>query len=565
MHSDRDEASTHTLPALSRRSFLRLTGAAAFVATAGVPALAACTRATTGSSSAGGHVTLPTYVAAKVPPADAPGNKAGVVDGYWRYPQNLARSVQGTPGRGGTVSAFVITYDPAPTPRDQNAYWQELDKRLGVQFQPVIVGQADYKTKLSTVIAGGDLPDMMLLYPRDQVANELAFLQAKCQDLTEFLSGDAVKQYPNLANIPTYAWKAAVFGNSIYGLPQDRGPFGSALYIQQNLADQAGIAQPKNIDDFTRLVKALTQPKRGIWGMGAALNSNYNLQFFQQVFGAPNVWSVDSNGKFTKDVESEGTKQAVAYLRELFQAGVFHPDANNMSTPQSKTAFFGSKTAVYQDGFSAFQTSWRAVAKVDPNFKIRVVVPFGRNGGKGRYFLGAGTFGVTALKKADKSRIQELLRIANYLAAPFGTEENAFINNGVRGIDHTVDQNGNPVITDRGKAEMNLEVGYAGHDYVTGPPWVYVDTDYPEMIKTLNQHMNQLLPLGVSDPTIGLYSGTNADKGASLVQLSQDQISSIIAGRSPMSAYDSFVQQWRSGGGDQIRKEFEQAYHAAHR
>lgn len=121
------------------------------------------------------------------------------------------------------------------------------------------------------------------------------------------------------------------------------------------------------------------------------------------------------------------------------------------------------------------------------------------------------------------------------------------------------------MITARGKAEMNLDVGYGGHDYITGPPWVYVDTDYPDFVKTIHQEMVQLAPIGVSDPTIGLYSGTNADKGATLAQLSQDRISAVIAGRAPMSAYDDFVKEWRSQGGDQVRSELHKAHEGAHK
>lgn len=546
---------------ISRRTLLRR-GAGLGLAAAALPgALAACARALPGATS-GGTGRLPDYHAAKVPRPDEPGNHTGLAAGYWHSPAHLVTSMPEVPGNGGEVTALVITYSPPPTPLSGNRYWQELNRRLGVNLQPEVVDEGDWQSKLPTVMSGGNLPDFILL--TGSVPDELAFLEDKCEDLTPYLAGDAVRRYPNLANIPTYAWIPTSLGGKIFGLPQDRGRMGSGMFIQQNLADQAGIPRPRSTDDFTRLMQELTQPKHGRWGMGAAVNSIYNLGFFQQLFGAPNNWSVDGRGKFTSALETEGTREAVSYLRQLFGKGVFHPDANSMTTVQSKNAFYGGQIASYLDGFSAFQTTWHAVAAVDPGFKARVITPFAASGGRAGYYLGSGTFGVTALKKAPRKRIEELLRVADYLAAPFGTEEYFFINNGIKGVDYTLDAHGNPVITQRGQAEMTLPIGYGGHDYITGPPWVYVDTQYPDFVRTVHQEIEDMLPLGVADPSVGLYSGTAAQQGATLAQLAVDRISPIIAGRAPMSSYGSFLSEWRSQGGEQMRREYQQAYASVH-
>ncbi len=46
-------------------------------------------------------------------------------------------------------------------------------------------------------------------------------------------------------------------------------------------------------------------------------------------------------------------------------------------------------------------------------------------------------------------------------------------------------------------------------------------------------------------------------RGAELSQLRIDRLNAIISGREPLSAFDGYVKDWRSRGGDQIRKEFE--------
>ncbi len=48
-------------------------------------------------------------------------------------------------------------------------------------------------------------------------------------------------------------------------------------------------------------------------------------------------------------------------------------------------------------------------------------------------------------------------------------------------------------------------------------------------------------------------------RAAELNQFGFDRATAIITGREPASALDAAIRDWRSRGGDQIRKEFEQA------
>ncbi len=69
--------------------------------------------------------------------------------------------------------------------------------------------------------------------------------------------------------------------------------------------------------------------------------------------------------------------------------------------------------------------------------------------------------------------------------------------------------------------------------------------------------------VGVSDPSIGLYSNTNAAKGNQLNQAVTDGLTEIVKGTQPLTAFDQVVRDWRSTGGDQIRAELEQSFAAS--
>jgi putative aldouronate transport system substrate-binding protein len=72
-----------------------------------------------------------------------------------------------------------------------------------------------------------------------------------------------------------------------------------------------------------------------------------------------------------------------------------------------------------------------------------------------------------------------------------------------------------------------------------------------------------MLAAGIQDPTAGLYSSTSSNKTGVLNQTFFDAIQDMVAGRRPMSDYDGLVKDWRAGGGDQMRAEYEQAYAAS--
>ena len=131
--------------------------------------------------------------------------------GWDNYPKNPPKSWdKPAPGTGSTVNAFAVDYYPPPTPYDQNPTWQAVNKALNADFQMTQVSSTDYPLRMATMMAGNDIPDIIHLYRGITGAfvppGTAEFVKAKCQDLTQFLAGDAIKEYPNLAAIPTYAW-----------------------------------------------------------------------------------------------------------------------------------------------------------------------------------------------------------------------------------------------------------------------------------------------------------------------------------------------------------------------
>src|SRR4051794_36595904 len=171
-------------------------------ATAAAP-IAASTPVQSNSNGAA-KAPLPSYIPFNGPKPHLPGTSDGIDPGYFSYPKNTVRTVQEAVGTG-DFSAIVKTTAGLPAPVDQNPAWQEVNKRLGMNSNLNIVATADYPTRLPALIAGGDLPDMVY-NAASFVSHAPELLAAQFADLTPYLSGDAIKDYPNLANFPTVSW-----------------------------------------------------------------------------------------------------------------------------------------------------------------------------------------------------------------------------------------------------------------------------------------------------------------------------------------------------------------------
>src|SRR5919202_6248100 len=336
----------------SRRGFLRV-GVAGALAGAALPMLEACAPAApgapaggapggpSGGAAASGRANLlPAYVPLSGGPRAAFHDDNPLYsDAYDTYPKNPIKAIQSPPGAGSTVNVLVAAYFPSPTPLELNPTWQAVNKALNEDVRMNIIPSADYRAKFATVMSSDDLPDIMHIFFGYSVAPNLpGFFRAKCADLSPYLSGDAAKDYPNLAAIPTPAWKnsiAAVDG-ALYPIPLHRQ--------MSSIPDQGGnffknidmwdkeIGQdyvPKNADDFKRALQQLTRPQENRWGIGSFGTGArlFGIGCFAQVFKAPNNWKLDPSGKLIKDRETEEYKAAVGYMRDLFSAGVFWPDS----------------------------------------------------------------------------------------------------------------------------------------------------------------------------------------------------------------------------------------------
>lgn len=545
-------ATFHTRP-VSRRGFLRSTAGGLTAAALAGPLLSACSSSPGSDGKAGNTVKLPTQVPFKGVTPDLPGDPAkGINDAYLRYPavDKRVKTVEGAVGSGGVLSAFVTSFSPPPAAMGGNAYWQAINQALGVQFKPTLVPQ-EFQAKLAAMLAGGDVPDLVTMYLDDaaSVRRFDAVAQSKFADLTPHLSGDAVKEYPNLARLAPDAWPSTLFDGRIYATPTLRIPTSTVTYTRNDVIEKlGGNPQPKTAADFEQLCKTLSDPAKKRWAMRNGGSGWLLGGLFYPMFGVPNGWRLSDSGSLTNRIETDEWLAAIAYVAGLWKKGYWHPDSPTDTGPEVDPLFQNGSVPIMQDSFVRYTV--RSDAALVPD----IMAPFGHDGGKAVAYVGSVGDFVTFVKKGSEDKVKECLRVLDWLNAPFGSTENFLRTYGAEGKDYTL-ENGQPTLTDEGQAETySLCLRFIGG----GPDVLYATNGNTSVVKKMHAYQTAVSDIRLKDPTAGVYSEVAATSGAITQQVS-DTVTDVILGRKPQSALKDSVAKWKNAGGDKVRADYEKS------
>ena len=534
--------------AVDRRSFLRMIAAGAAVVS--VPSLlTGCSTSSPNGAATGGGAgagaigdVIPKYIPVEFVKPDFPSVK-GSVPGYVTLPKKLVQSVAKAPGSGATFKAMTPLWGTIPSSKG-NKYYEAVNGLLGSTIEFQITDGNTYGDKLATVLASAkDVPDWVCiptwnLPPRfgsEIVGNVF-------QDLTPYLAGDKVKEYPNLANIPSDAWKFCVFNGKLYGLPFPGGILNDAIFYRKDLIERMGITvDVKSGDDLLALALELTDKAAGRWGADDLWTPATIIH------SVPPKWKLDG-GKLVHRFESDEYRAALEWNAKLFASGAVHPDAVAGQTGDAKKRFQSGRTLIMGDGLGGWNEALRDNLASNPSYWQQPFDYFAADGGKPVLFKGNPTNIFSFLKKTDdEGRISELLALANVLAAPFGTTECDVITNGVEGVHYTKDSAGLPVPTPLAATELQPT-----YIFLVDGPVSETHVQYPGFVEAISTWQAKAVEY-VSEPVFFGQQISEPQQFGSLAQPFVDLELDISRGRKSLSDLDAAVTTWKAAGGEELR------------
>jgi putative aldouronate transport system substrate-binding protein len=537
----------------SRRKFLASTAVATAAVAGGMPLLSACGGSEGGSrdgttSGKDAQKLLPAYVAGNVVTPDIPSKNGSAVGFTGKLDlADLKTSVPKKLGKGGRVTVMSPFWGSPP--KEDNAYYKAMNDLIGVDVVWQNQDGNTYDQKLGAVLASSEVPDVVVVPGWNMTGKIPSAIIGKFADLGPYLSGDAVKEYPNLAAIPTDAWQRSLFGGKLLGLPMPSSYVSGILPLyRQDIFEKEGYEVPRSCDEFMALAKEATNAKARRWACldmkWTALNAFGVLSGNEKSLG----WN-EVDGKVINRIETEEYLEALEWTRKLFAAGVVHPDAHlgksNAVDPGPK--FAAGEFLVYNQDISQWWSRTAEQATQNPGFRIWGMDFFGHDGGDPTLWAqNPASIFAFVNKKASKSVIRDVLAVANVTAAPYGTKEYMATNYGVEGTHYTV-KDGVPTKTDQGNIDvMNAYV------MVASPAATIAHPDFPEVAKG-QVEWQQRMGAFTRKPT---FYGMQITEPARYTNLSNDfeQLEDdIVRGRKKISDMQQAVSDWRSKGGDELR------------
>lgn len=483
---------------------------------------------------------LPDYVALDAVPPDIEGEN-GSTPGYTTYPTDRPRTVDGVAGTGMALTLMVPSWS-AVRSNLSNSFTQALDGALGSTLRYQMTTGNDYRDKQAAVFASPDnVADWVSVFgwnppPQFDLAAESLF-----EDLTPWLAGDAVTRWPNLANLPTAAWQFGIFRGALYGIPVQGETVTDALYYRSDIFDELGLEPPQTAEQLLEVARALTDADNGRWACNDLSIAVPNL-----MYGVPPDWRVQ-DGALQYRWETEEYRESLALQRQLFAEGLAHPDAV-AGAGDAKQRFTSGAVALHYDGVGAWGEM--AVTLAEGGGSIAPLSGLSAGGREPMRYRGSAANFFSFLRKAEPDRIEELLNVANFLAAPFGSAEWEMVNFGVEGVHFDRDENGIPVPTE---ALVEEHPGVLS-TLVTGPLAKY-DFGNPDFVPAYCAWTAAEAALAVEGPFFG-YQVIRPPEFTALDQPLYDLEADIIRSRRDLSDLDTEVDVWRRAGGDRMREYF---------
>lgn len=532
----------------SRRDFLL-----GVSAVAGVAALAGCSSGT----AAGGAPANPAKVKALLP-TQVPGQDYltpafpsvnGTPAIYTTYPKPpLPASVAKAPGNGSTIHAMQPIYGPVPPAG--NRLTKAMNAALNANFDVSFVADnsGGYVDKLTAMLASAqDIPDWTVIPTWSEPPRFAEAVEARFEDLTPYLSGDNIKKYPNLAALHTNTWKYAVFNGKLMAVPYPNISPTELLIYRQDITDKLGLSIPSSTDDLLNFGKAATNARSGRWAfdnLWAALGD---------VFKVPPMWRIEGS-KLVSRYETDEYAAALEFNAKLFKAGYVHPDATN-ATGDLLTRFSAGKTVLVPGNLLGWQQVVKEYGASVPEMHVQGIAPFAADGGAPLLWRPPAARMHNFFRKGtDSAKIEEMLRISNFFAAPYGTREYELKYSGKEGVDFTRDKNGVPITNKQYLRDGGTNGAYY---YFGGAEYSLADVSHRQVMSDMGNWLKNAAK-DIQDPA---FYGINIIAPADLSGLTQqmtDFEADVFNGRKSVSDLAGARKSWRANGGDKLRDYYAQ-------
>ncbi len=465
-----------------------------------------------------------------------------------------------------TIRGITLTWGNPPVPDGPGQ--KMLNERFNVDYKVDVVPVANYIEKLTAVIAGGGMPDMVGFV--HDYTNQFAKL-AKQGAFLE-ITDDMIQKYPSISDIPEPLWDLYRVNGKIYGIPSYWPNQGISWIIRKDWLKKLELNAPTNYEELTEVAIAFAKNDPDDNGKadtyGIAVGQGISPDFSMGPYWQSTTWyHKDAEGNFIPGMITQGRKQVVQFLADLYKEKAINPDFAIINWADTNKDFYSGKAGIFLAAVSGMSQEYmQGLLKLYPDAEFEVLAPFKQPDGHQGFTSGAwdsryNAFNAELAKDPDK--LAKILEIHEFSRQYYPeSERNSankdfdFVNGG---------ENKGYRITD-GKIEFidpdkGMRPALYFQDSTTWVPSsvkqdfsaVYTEPKLKQIVNDLDA-LNESMPHYYA-PNHGILPPTETAKGADLATYLLNEQTKMIVGQRPVSDWDAMVQKYMEMGGEQVIKE----------
>lgn len=477
--------------------------------------------------------------------------------------------------------------------QDSNVHTKWAKEKLGIELKNQWVSPSTnnaFETKLRLSLASNaDMPDIISYRGEFNLVREL-IESGKFVEAGELFDQYAGETWKKAVNEDPSVWYPYMQDGKRIGIPiLDYAYNGDpVMWIREDWMKKFSLKAPKTLDDLETIMEAFANRdpdgngKKDTYGLTIGFKNWLNTWMSDAgwVFGAygtmPNQWNLTEDGKLEYGSVTPEAKQALGRIRDWMSKGYLPEEAGVYDETKAAEEFTAGKAGIVVGPY--WMPSWplEDVKKNNPEAEYKAYpIPAGPDGKAGRHGT-SNANGVILINK-DMKNPEAFFRYQNYLFDHYANPETngEFEYGFAEGYDWVM-VDGKPT------ADAGLAGGYAPEKYTL----TFDGARIPSLnMAALTSRKEPTTPFekkvrsGVSEPMLeaaqivmnqkdivfnqmftGAPTMTMQMNNDILAKMEKDTFSQIIYGKSPLDSFDSFVEKWKSSGGDQITKEVNEWY-----
>ncbi|UQZ81726.1 Lipoprotein LipO precursor [Paenibacillus konkukensis] len=450
---------------------------------------------------------------------------------------------------------------------NEDKYVKKLRELSKTDVRLELIPHAEFNQKLTLLLAGGDLPDILQINGINTPEVAPAVKNGAFYELNDLLQ----KYAPNLLKkIPQEAWDSTLVSEKgkIYAIPGENYVRNSVVYVRKDWLETLNLQVPKTVDDYVAMLKAFKEKDPNGNGKPDEIpfSGRQNFAFSDVFFGAydviPDGWKFENN-QLVPNLIRPQMKTALELHRSLYKEQLMD---NEIFVQQGKDWDAKIKGAARVGMWvhdPSYPDKWQSeVRQTEPSSSlINIPAPVGPDG-KGGTGLSSSVGNVWAIPKSNKNP-EAAIKFLDWF---YSDEAQKFLDYGLENEDYTVENSKiqykyATTVDAINKENMHLMfLRLVGPSYLANEEFMKGRKDSDLILNALSVAKNEgrvndgvgmpITPTMLSKPELGKNG------------LWMEMAAKIITGKEPIDSFDKFVEDWKKRGGDQIIKEATEWYNS---